>query len=627
MNAPVESPATPALEQGFQLGELRIDPRAGEARGPGGREKLDPKVMDVLVVLARQAGQVVLREELLARLWPNVVVTDEVLSRCIYELRRQLSQAGGSERYKEMIETVPKRGYRLTGEITPYSPQPGARPRWLLPAGAVASGVAILVAILVSQRIGESPADLPPPSAETTVNSIAVLPFVDMSAGKDQGYLADGISEEILNRLAQAENLRVIARTSSFALRDPKLAVEEIAKRLNVTHVLEGSVRKSDNQFRITAQLISASDSSHVWSETFDRGLGDLFAVQDEIAAAVTTALATTLSGSSPESRPPSNFEAHEKFLQGEFFFNRRAPGDFERSARNYEEAVALDPRFARAWAALSYAYDMLAWATHPPVKALQLKQGHAARKAVELDPDLAVAHIRLAQYYGGTREPEKAEEHYRRAMALDPDDAYFLQREIERAVDSGDLETAIAIERRLVARDPLAAVVRSGLAMYLLADGQLDEALAEYRNVQAIHPNTDPNVAIDIVHVLILQGRHDEAHAAMPQVPEGSQRDQGLALLYAATGRKTEADEALKNLPAESEDFMDTIRLAEVYAFRGMNDQAFEVLQGRKKAFERAHGPDSGHVWYLQYESRVSPFLKALHSDPRWSTFIAAPG
>ncbi len=631
MNTPVENAVTQTPEAAFQLGELTVDPRAGEARGPGGREKLDPKVMDVLVVLAQHAGQVVLREELLARLWPNVVVTDEVLSRCIYELRRQLSQAGGSERYKEMIETIPKRGYRLIGNVIPApdppSTRPPLRPKWRLPVLIAAATAVALFLIVVGQRVTDSPADPHPLPAASAINSIAVLPFVDMSPGKDQGYLADGISEEILNRLAQAENLRVIARTSSFALRDPTLAVAEIAKRLNVTHVLEGSVRKSDNQIRITAQLIAASDSSHVWSETFDRGLGDLFAVQDEIAAAVTTALATTLSRSSPESRPPSNFEAHEKFLQGEFFYYRRSPGDLERSVQNFEAAVALDPGNARSWASLAKAYSMLARETDPPVKSLQVKQGQAAKRAVELDPNLAMAHIRLAEFLEHTGNREQAEEHLQRAKTLDPDDPFFLGHSIQQAIERGDFATAIAIQHRIVARDPLAAVVRGDLAVFLLADGQLDEALSQFRSVQAIHPNTDPNVAIDIVHVLILQGRYDEARLEMALVPEGSQREQGWALLHAATGNTEEADAALKRLLTESDDIMDIVRLAEVYAFRDMSDQAFEVLQGRKTAFERAHGSESGHVWYLQFESRISPFLKSLHSDPRWSKFVAVPG
>jgi thioredoxin-like negative regulator of GroEL len=162
---------------------------------------------------------------------------------------------------------------------------------------------------------------------------------------------------------------------------------------------------------------------------------------------------------------------------------------------------------------------------------------------------------------------------------------------------------------------------------VYLLADGRLDESLAQFRSVQAIHPNTDPNVAIDIVHVLILQGRHDEAAVAMALVPEGNQREQGLALLYAATGHDDQADEALGRMTVEPRDFMDTIRVAEVYAFRGMADQAFDVLNGRKQTLAREHGAGSVHVWYLQFESKLSPFLKTLHSDPRWSTYIAASG
>ena len=620
------APATVSVENPFRLGPLTIDPRAGEAAGPGGVVKLDPKVMSVLVMLAQNAGQIVLRADLLDRLWPGVIVTDESLSRCIYELRRQLSQAAGGEQLKDVIETLPKRGYRLTVDITPYSPRPRARPGWHLPAAAVATGIAILVAILVSRWIGKAPEEPPPSPAATTLNSIAVLPFVDMSPGKDQGYLADGISEEILNHLAQAENLRVIARTSSFALRDPSLDVAEIAKRLNVTHVLEGSVRKSGEHIRITAQLISASNSSHVWSDTYDRGLGDLFAVQDEIANAVATALAITLSKGTAVKRTPASIEAYEKFLQGEFFFYRRAPGDFERSARYYEEAVAIDPRFARAWAALAGAYSILARASDPPLKALQSKQGQAARKAVELEPNLAEAHVRLAQYYDETGNHEKADEHFRRAVALDPEVPFNLADTATHAVDRGDLATAITAQRRVVAQNPLATGERNNLAVYLLADGQLDEALSQFREVQEIHPDTDPHVAIDIVHILILQRRFEEAQSVLASVPEGSLRDQAHALLYAATGRQAEADDALRRLTGPPGEIMDTIRLAEVYAFRSMNGQAFQVLQDRKEALQRAHGRDSGHVWYLQHESRLSPFLKTMHSDPRWAAFMAEP-
>ena len=187
--------------------------------------------------------------------------------------------------------------------------------------------------------------------ASASLVSIAVLPFVNMSEDKANEYFSDGLTEELLNVLANVQGLRVIARTSSFAYKGKDAKIADVARDLNVDNVLEGSVRKAGVRVRITTQLIAASDSSHIWSDTFDRSFGDLFAVQDEIAAAVTAALSIRLSDSQASSRPPSNIEAHEKFLQGEFFFYRRAPGDFERAIANYESAVALDPRYARAWA------------------------------------------------------------------------------------------------------------------------------------------------------------------------------------------------------------------------------------------------------------------------------------
>ena len=190
--------------------------------------------------------------------------------------------------------------------------------------------------------------------------SIAVLPFLDMSAAKDQGYLSDGVTEEILNRLSQADNLRVIARTSSFSMRDEALDVPEIAARLGVEYVLEGSVRRSGEQMRITAQLIDVSTNAHVWSRTYDRRVDDLFAVQDEIAASVAAALQVSLTGNDSAERPPASVEAHERFLQGQFHYNRRSPGDIERAVQNYKQAVALDPDYARAWAALAGAYSLL---------------------------------------------------------------------------------------------------------------------------------------------------------------------------------------------------------------------------------------------------------------------------
>jgi TolB-like protein/DNA-binding winged helix-turn-helix (wHTH) protein/Flp pilus assembly protein TadD len=635
MNSRVESPANKTLERGFELGTVRIDPSSGAARGPGGIEKLDPKVMAVLVVLAESAGRVVSRDALISRIWPDVVVGDEVLSRCIYELRRHLVQAAGDDKFRDAIETLPKRGYRLNIPVS--SPAPEVVPRrgrpWALLV--VAASVVVVAAFIA---VGKFQLSTEPARDGAGANSIAVLPFVDMSPEKDQAYLADGFAEEILNRLAQSKDLRVIARTSSFALRDPALNVTDIAGRLGVSHVLEGSVRKSDNTVRITAQLIAASNSSHVWSETYDRHVTDLLAVQAEIANAVATALEATLAPESSAAGLRPNQEAYEKFLQAEFFYYRRGAGDIPRAMGYYEEAVSLDPRFARAWAALSGAYSMMAGQSAVPTgqspspadQSYRERQRQAALKAVELEPNLAVAHSRLSAYYFEMLDIEKDERH--RAMGerhrdiarkLDPNDPSILTHDIELAVDRNDFETAIRIQRGLAARDPLSSVIRHNLAVLLLANEQFDAALAEFRKVQEIRPPGEPEISNEIAHALILLRRFDEASEEAAKVNEGEARDQALAFLYAGTGRTKEADQALVRLLDTEDAIFDTVRIAEVYAYRGMADRAFETLHRRDQSLVREHGAQSGYVWYLRHEARLSPFLKALHGDPRWGEFV----
>ena len=372
-----------ALEKGFGLEELRVDPQSGEVSGPGGREKLDRKVMDVLLHMAQHAGHVVAREDLLAALWPDAVVTDDALTRCFYELRRHLSHAGGDERYRALVETLPKRGYRLNGTVVPLAPDSGLQPpapRKRLPTWAVATGAAILLAVIALLLVTKSPLSPTDDASNAQSSSIAVLPFLDMSAEKDQGYLAYGVTEEILDRLTQSENLAVIARTSSFSLQQESLDVPAIGKRLNVDYVLEGSVRKAGDRLRITAQLIDVSSNAHVWSQTYDRAIDDIFAVQDEIAASVATAMQVTLAGLETGEPPPAKLDAYERFLQGQFFYNRRAPGDIERAVDEYKQAVALDPEFARAWAALAGAYSLLyAEVRTAATTALRDLQGEAA--------------------------------------------------------------------------------------------------------------------------------------------------------------------------------------------------------------------------------------------------------
>lgn len=624
-------PDDPMFDQGFQLGTLRIDPRAGTVSGPGGQQKLEPKVMDVLVMLAQRAGQLVLRDELLAKIWPEAAATDDVLSRCIYELRRQLGQAGGRDRLKAVIETAPKRGYRLNAEVTSLTAAV-ARPRrplkQFLLAGTAIVAVSVILWFAVGRQMTGPGSMTEPPAAPAKPHSIAVLPFIDMSESQEHGYLADGIAEEILNRLAQSKNLRVISRTSSFAFRGKPLDIREIAAKLDVSHVLEGSIRRSGNSIRITTQLIAASDNAHVWSETFDRELGELFAVQDEIATAVTNALQVMLHDTSaccPEQIKP---EALELFLQGRFFYNRRSPADIERAVSYYEQAVAIDARYASAWAALAGAYSLLMYEYGGSVEHLRPLQRAAALKAVEVAPGLAVAHARLAQYYYSVSDRQKGDKHFQNARALDPDDPLVMGFTGDWAVRQGDLNAAVEIWRRLVERNPLSPTDRMNFANFLAAAGQLDESASEFRKALELNPDFRWEPRIEFMRVLVLQHRYDQAIAQLVKLPEGEARDHGLALLHEAPGHEAEADAALKRLAARPVE-PGSIRLAELYAFRGMDEEAFAALFAARRmaGLERdAAQRAARRVAYMWADLIRSPYLKALHADPRWAELTADP-
>ena len=605
-----------ALESGFRLGQLMVEPTTGVVTGPGGREKLDPKVMDVLVMLAQHAGRVVMREEMLSRLWPDSVVTDESLSRCIYELRRQLSLAGGDERYKAMLETVPKRGYRLKAGVLPLAADPAqappSRPRRLLVAVAAATVIVVAAAVawfgqgMVSAR----------------ENSVAVLPFDDLSIGQDQRHFSDGVSEEIIDRLNKSRDLRVIARKSSFSFRDQVLSVPEIAAQLGVTHVLEGSVRTAGSQLRITARLVEAESNSQLWSRTYEREIGDLFAVQDEIAGEVANALDATLAGSAK--RAPV-LAAHNLFLQGQFFYERRGPGDVERSVSYYKQALKVDPAYAKAWAALAGAYSLLAYEGGMSRSEALEAQGEAARKAVDLDPYLAAGHARLAQYYWDIGDRPNSYHIFDRAIELDPNDLLVLTFAAGIAMRDGDIDTAIRRYDQVVEREPRSASYRFNRGIYLQAADRYPEAIAELEKARELNPEFGWELDLAIARILVVQKRLDEARAWVEWLPEGEPMEHALALLYHAKGQNEEADEVLAHLAAESTSAVD-IRLAEVYAFRGMTEEAFTTLEGLLEAIERDEPAYASQVWSWQVELRVSPFLKSLHRDPRWDALLYEP-
>ena len=539
----------------FQLGELRIDPSTGEVQGPSGCETLDRKVMDVFVDLARHAGQVVPREDLLARLWPRVVVTDEVLTRCIYELRRQLALAGGDEHYKDLIETMPKRGYRLNGEVT-FSAIPNARsaqprPKWFYPAISAIAMALIALMVVLGQRIDGNAANSGSEPAAAALNSIAVLPFVDMSADKNQEYMADGMAEELLNLLSQVPDLKVIARTSSFAFKGQNVDVSEIAKRLNVAHLLEGSVRTSGNRLRVTAQLVRTADGTHLWSNTYDRQLDDIFAVQDEIARAVVTELKIKLLGAAPKARGRVP-EAYALFLKARDIGEQHTPLAYEQSISLYRQALELDPGYAEAWDGLANNYGYLGidsiWRSD---EAFRLAS-EAAHKALALDPQYAQAHARLGWIaINYDRDLRSAARHLSHALELDPSNTDIIEWAGLLLRRIGRLDQAIEIGKYLVVHDPLNADAHFELGLAHKYAGHWDAAITQYRSALALSPSAMGGHGV-IGEVLVLQGNAKAALAEVRFETDAAWRLHVESLAHHALGQSAASEAALAEMIEE---------------------------------------------------------------------------
>lgn len=615
----------------YEFGEFRLDAlrRVLSARADGTPLQVTGKIFDTLLLFVERAGQLLDKRTLMEALWPNVVVEESNLTQTIHTLRRLLGERPDDHRY---IVTVPGRGYRFVAQVTTRiveEPQPAAveptqrtsapRPprRRLMAASAAAMVVLTGVAFWLLQGSGRAERSAVMEPAQL---SIAVLPFVDMSEAHDQSYFAEGLSEEILNVLAQSTPLRVTARTSSFAFKGRSVDIATIAGALKVTHVLEGSVRKSGDRMRITAQLVDGVGSAHIWSQTYDRDATDVFGIQDEIAAAVAESLHVTLTGNKqPRRVQPGNVAAFEHYLQGKYFFNRRGDSDLVRAQDHFQQALQIDPEYARAWAGLAGVYHITMERAPPEALA---QWGTAVERALQLGPNLAESHVRAAQYQWRLGQPKISEAHCKRAIALNPSDPLVLGVSAGREFAAGHWSEGIALQRRAVAVDPLAAVGRGNLGSYLAAIGEWEEAISELEKARELS-STLNGIDIEIARVQILRRQFAEALAAIGRVPAGPLRDHCVALTYHAPGQRAAADAALARLEARA-DVPElgaelAIAIAEVYAFRGDNAAAFKWTDRALLPTD----PKEARLWTLD-EMSLSPFLRVLHADARWSTLIA---
>ena len=458
-----------------------------------------------------------------------------------------------------------------------------------------------------------SPAS-PSAAAFATDASIAVLPFVNMSADKEQEYFADGVSEELLNLLAQVPELRVIARTSSFSFKGKEVDITEISRKLNVANVLEGSVRKSGDMVRITAQLVRASDSSHLWSKTYDRQMTDVFKVQDEIASTVVSELKIKLLGPAPTAQI-TDPKAYALFLQARQISRQYTAPALQRSIELYKEALAIDPSYALAWDGLAAIYESQVESDlRLPSEGIPLARD-ALAKALAIQPRLASAHASLgwiALFHD--RDLAAAARHLEYALALEPANPDNLGVAAILARRLGRLEQAIAIGEYLVARDPANSFLHTDLGFAYRYAGRLDAAIGECRTVLSLSPGYMWSHRT-IGDILLQQGDTKAALAEMQQEPDEQARLTGLSMAYHALGRENESDASLAHA-IEKYEKTSAHPIAVALAFRGETDRAFGWLE---KAVQY-NDTDLG-------ATALQPMFAPLHSDPRWLPLLRKLG
>ena len=566
----------------------------------------------LLAVLATRAPELVGKDELIAEVWGDVVVSDETLAQRVRLLRQALGDDSQNPRY---IAAVRGRGYRLAApvEVVRGAADPGSRVRrrWFVAAltAAVLLGIFIYLAMPGSD-------DAVSPHVET----VAVLPFADHSANQTFGYFADGMQEELLARLANLGEIAVLSRTSVERYRDTTHSIRDIARSLDADAVIEGSVRLNDEQLRITVQLIDGDSDQHLWAETYEAELTveNIFSIQERVATAIAEALRVEYRRQQASSLglPTADIEAYNLYLLGRYHTFRQTPQDLELATTYLREAVRLDPEFAEAFAALGWAYSFLGtiYGQRKP-ETVYPKARDAALRALELDDRLGDAHsiyADIATWYDW--DFDLAESEYRRTVALDPLNvlgyALFLSTQ-ERH------DEAIEWVERRVAAAPRDDYVLVNAAWRYYHAGRFGEAI-EKATLAKSHPDALP--VLGMSH--LAQGDIDEALAAfeedLARKGRGSTQIGRLALAYLHAGNEREAEPLISELDtrADQGEYVSPVALAAIYLAMGDDDRGFEMLDTAVEARERS-------VIFLN----VSTSFSQWRDDPRFIAILERIG
>ena len=468
------------------------------------------------------------------------------------------------------------------------------------------------------------------PTLQPAANSVAVLPFSNMSGDAGNEYFSDGLSEELLNALSKIRGLRVAARTSAFSFKGRQATVAEIGAALNVSYILGGSVRSAGDRVRISVNLESTRDGYQLWSETYDRTFDDIFAVQDDIARTVVEELRNRLAGepANPLDEARIGLEVAEAFkgraadpeaqrlmLLGRHYLDLTSRENSEKAVECFRQALDIDKNFALCWAELARAHAMRAGSAWlPPAEGFKRAQ-EAVDEALSIEPDLAEAHAlrgRILAAY--ERDLVAAEASYRRALELAPGNSSVLDGACIMAYRMGRIEEAIDLSRRVLEKDPLSSAFWHNLGLINHVSGQPDEAETAFRRALEIAPHRFATAAM-LALVLVDKKRSEESLQQIDREPDEFWRIWGRAIVYWKLGRFEESNACLDQIIAQHA-AGNEFQIAEIYGVRGDIDKAFEWL-------ERAILHDDPGVTH----AKVNPRLKCLHGDPRWPAVLSRIG
>jgi TolB-like protein/DNA-binding winged helix-turn-helix (wHTH) protein/Tfp pilus assembly protein PilF len=629
----------------FRFGVFEVDLRAGELRKHGLRVRLQEQPFQVLAMLLEHSEEVVTRDELQKKLWPadTFVDFDHGLNKAINKIRDALNDSAESPRF---VETVARRGYRFLADVrvvdgvplrstepssealfqshdrdrAGFSDEPKAHTGRVLPlAWKIGGSTLVLLLVILTAWIFHS-ASRPSP----TIRSLAVLPLESLSGDTSQDYFADGMTDELITDLGQISALRVISRTSVMSYKRARKPLPEIARELNVDAVVEGTVLRSGNQVRITAQLVQASDDKHLWARSYEGDLRDTLALQNRVARAIAEQIRISLN---PQEQAALNDvkvvnpQAYESFLKGRYFWNKRTADGLKAAAAYFNQAIEEDPRYAQAYSGLADTYALLGdwqYAVMTPKEALP-KAKAAATKALELDTALGEAHNSLAFCLDGFDwDFESAGKEFRRALELSPGYATAHHWYAWHLSLVGQNDEAIAEMKKAQNLDPLSLIINADLAELFLISHSYDESIEQSRKTIEM----DSNFALahnQLAQAYLQKQIYSEAIAELQkaiQISGGSPTfTANLARVYAVSGGRKIALQLLGDLKKGSKPgYSHASEIAVVYAALGDRDQAMMWLE---KGYEERFNPGV----------LLRPGFDPLRSDPRFQDLMRRIG